>query len=98
MAEVHCMRCGQTREEIEGTPYGGSIGKTLKEKICDVCWKEWYEQSIKIINEYRLSLRDQKGRDFLATQMKIFFKLEPGSEEEAVKLDDTPAPSDQSGA
>ncbi len=90
MADVTCIRCGQTREEIEGTPYGGKIGQTLKEKVCNVCWKEWYEQSIKIINEYRVTLRDQKGRDFLATQMKIFFKLEAPSGETAVQIEDTP--------
>ncbi len=77
MAEVKCMRCLQTREEIEGTPYGGKVGEELKAKVCDVCWKEWYENSIKIINEYRLNLREQTARDFLATQMKIFFKMQP---------------------
>jgi len=92
MADVTCIRCEETREEIEGTPYGGRIGQTLKEKVCNVCWQEWYEQSIKIINEYRISLRDQKGRDFLATQMKIFLKLEPAPEgETAVHVEDTPS-------
>lgn len=90
MVEINCTRCGQTREEIEGTPYGGNIGLTLKEKICNICWKEWYEQSIKIINEYRVSLRDQKGRDFLASQMKIFLKLEAPTGETAVHIEDTP--------
>lgn len=76
MAEVDCMRCGQRREAIEGVPYGGKIGETLKEKVCNQCWKEWYEHSIKLINEYRISLREPTGREFLATQMKIFFKME----------------------
>lgn len=91
MSDVTCIRCEQTRGEIKDNPYGGDIGKTLKEKICDVCWQEWYAQSIKIINEYRVSLRDKKGRDFLATQMKIFLKLEPVPEgETALQVEDTP--------
>ncbi len=90
MAKVNCIRCEKTQEEIEGTPYGGKIGQTLQEKICNVCWKEWYEQSIKIINEYHVSLRDQKGRDFLATQMKLFLKLETPEDETAVQVEDTP--------
>ncbi|MFQ5588988.1 MAG: Fe(2+)-trafficking protein [Nitrospiria bacterium] len=93
MAEVSCTRCGQCREAIEGTPYGGKIGQTLKEKICNSCWQEWYAQSIKIINEYRVSLRDQKGRDFLATQMKIFLKLEAPEGETAAPIEDTPPSS-----
>lgn len=85
---IECIRCGQAREEIEGTPYGGALGKTLKTQVCNHCWKEWYAQSIKIINEYHISLRDQKGRDFLAKQMKIFFKMEPALEGDTLKLDD----------
>jgi len=80
MAKLRCIRCQQTREEIEGKPYGGKIGEELKAKVCDICWKEWYEKSIKIINEYRLNLREQTARDFPATQMKIFFKMQPAPE------------------
>ncbi len=90
MAEIKCIRCNQTREEIEDIPHGGSLGKTLKEKICNVCWEEWYEQSIKIINEYRLSLREQKSREFLATQMKIFLKLAPPPAEGGIQVADSP--------
>ena len=91
MPEVTCVRCGQRREAIQGVPYGGKIGAELKAKICDPCWKEWYAQSIKIINEYHLSLRDAKSRDFLATQMKIFLKLAPPPEgHQTIQLDDVP--------
>jgi len=76
MADIHCIRCGQTRAEIEGIPYGGKIGQELKEKVCNICWKLWYEESIKIINETKISLGDKSGRDFLSKQMKIFFKME----------------------
>ncbi len=77
MSKVECIRCGQRGEAIEGVPYGGKIGVSIKEKVCDVCWKEWYEHSIKLINEYRISLRNAEGREFLASQMKIFFKMVP---------------------
>ncbi len=80
MAEVDCMRCGKRGAAIEGVPYGGKIGAMLKEKVCDPCWKEWYEHSIKLINEYRISLKNAEGREFLASQMKIFFKIEGGAE------------------
>jgi len=78
MSEVNCIRCGKRSEAIEGIPMGGKIGKEIKEKVCDPCWKEWYDHSIKLINEYRISLRDAKGREFLASQMKIFFKMTAG--------------------
>jgi Fe-S cluster biosynthesis and repair protein YggX len=57
--------------------YGGKIGAELKEKVCNVCWTEWYGQSVKIINEYRLNLREAADRETLSTQMKIFFRMLP---------------------
>lgn len=80
MSEVECIRCGRRGEAIEGVPYGGKIGEEIKAKVCDNCWKEWYAHSIKLINEYRISLRNAEGREFLASQMKIFFKMMPASE------------------
>lgn len=80
MAEVDCIRCEKRGEAIEGIPYGGKVGVLIKEKVCDACWKEWYAHSIKLINEYRISLRNAEGREFLASQMKIFFKMTSGNE------------------
>ncbi len=78
MTQVNCIRCHETREAIEGTSYGGKVGEMLKAEVCNVCWKEWYEQSVKLINEHRLNLREPAARDFLSTQMKIFLgKLPP---------------------
>lgn len=90
MAEVECIRCHQKREAIQGVPYGGKIGEELKAKVCDVCWKEWYETSIKIINEYRLNLREPSAREFLATQMKIFFNMQPRPAEGGISIANIP--------
>ena len=91
MAEVECVRCHQKRQAIEGTPYGGKIGEELKAKVCDVCWQEWLkEMSIKIINEYRLNLGEASARQFLSTQMKIFFGLQPPPPEGGIKITDIP--------
>ena len=91
MPEVECVRCHQKRGAIEGTPYGGKIGEELKAKVCNVCWKEWFEgMSIKIINEYRLNLREPAAREFLSTQMKIFFNMQPPPKEGEIKITDIP--------
>lgn len=93
MAVVECIRCHQTREENPGPPYGGKIGEQLKGKVCGVCAKEWSEMSIKIINEYRLNLREPAAREFLAAQMKIFFNLQPAPKEGGIKITDSPSQS-----
>lgn len=90
MADVTCIRCGQTRAEIEGMPYGGKVGVELKAKVCNVCWKEWYDMSVKIINEYRLNLREPTAREFLATQMRIFFKMQSPPPGDGIQINDTP--------
>jgi Fe-S cluster biosynthesis and repair protein YggX len=60
--------------------YGGKIGAALREQVCNVCWTEWYAQSVQIINEYRLNLREAADRETLSTQMKIFFRMLPAPE------------------
>lgn len=91
MAEVECVRCHQTGEAIDVAPYGGKIGEELKAKVCNVCWKEWLTgMSIKIINEYRLNLGEPAARQFLSTQMKIFFGLQPPPSEGGIKITDAP--------
>jgi len=85
-----CVRCGLKREEIEGLSMGGKLGRELQEKVCGLCWKAWYDQSVKLINEYHLSLRDAKSRAFIATQMKIFLKLIPTPDEGMAPTNETP--------
>ena len=80
MAEVDCIRCKQRGSEIERVTYGGAIGAELKATICNNCWVAWYDQSVKIINEYRLNLRDAPARAFLSEQMKIFLGMIPAPE------------------
>ncbi len=84
MADVDCIRCLKTGGVIEQMSYGGKIGAALKEKVCNACWIEWYAQSIKVINEYRLNLREASDREVLSTQMKIFFRMLPAPQLDGV--------------
>ena len=78
MGQVQCVKCGKLVDAISGPVYGGKIGEELKAKICNTCWKEWFEGvSIKVINEYRLNLSDPKATQFLNQQMRVFLKLDP---------------------
>jgi len=92
MSEVLCVRCGLKREAIESLSLGGRLGREVREKVCKDCWGAWYDQSVKLINEYRLSLRDAKAREFIAAQMKIFLKLVPPPEGGLAPTNETPLP------
>jgi len=75
MNEVDCIRCHQKGNAIEGPFPAGKLWDTIRLQICNLCWKEWQAQSVKIINEYRLNLREPSAREVLSTQMKIFFNM-----------------------
>ena len=76
MAEIQCKRCGKTAPACEEVAYGGALGDEIKTTICDPCWKEWMAQSVIVINELRLNLRDAFSRETLVKHMKEFLKLQ----------------------
>ena len=76
MSTMKCRRCEQTREPID-PPFPGELGEKIGATVCAECWTAWQGEQTKIINEYRLSLIDPKGREMLDRQMKVFLKLEP---------------------
>jgi Fe-S cluster biosynthesis and repair protein YggX len=74
---IDCVRCKREGNEIDALPHKGALGEEIKAKICSLCWVEWKEESIKIVNEHRLKLSEPAARAFLSTQMKVFLKLSP---------------------
>lgn len=75
-AQIQCKRCGQTAPPSQGVAYKGALGDEIKTSICNNCWNEWMAQSVRIINELRLNLRDPYSRDLLTKQMKEFLNLQ----------------------
>jgi Fe-S cluster biosynthesis and repair protein YggX len=75
MAEVKCVKCGLTAAALERAPFTGSLGEKIAQNVCQSCWKEWTDTQIKVINEYQLNLVDEKARNYLRDQMKIFLNL-----------------------
>lgn len=73
---VTCRRCAQTAEPMPRPPFGGALGQTIHETVCNDCWRAWVGEQTKIINEMRLSLGDPKAREILDRQMRLFLKLE----------------------
>lgn len=76
MAEIQCRKCGKTGEASQNVAYGGQLGEQIKTTVCNQCWKEWMEQSVRIINELRLNLRDPYSREMLTKFMKEFLNLQ----------------------
>jgi Fe-S cluster biosynthesis and repair protein YggX len=73
MADVTCVRCGQTRAGLAFAPFNNELGKKIHEQVCQECWGVWLQRQTALINHYGLNLRDPEARKMLATQTEEFF-------------------------
>jgi Fe-S cluster biosynthesis and repair protein YggX len=65
MAEVSCVRCGQTRAGLAYAPFNNDLGRRIHAEICKPCWDEWLKHQTMLINHYGLNLRDPDAKKFL---------------------------------
>ncbi|MBK8002941.1 MAG: oxidative damage protection protein [Gemmatimonadetes bacterium] len=72
MANVTCVRCGQTREQMAFRPFQNELGLRVFEQICGACWAEWLKLQQQLINHYALNVRDPQAKQFLFQQMEQF--------------------------
>lgn len=72
MADVTCVRCGQTRPAFERAPFPGAIGQRIVAEICQDCWGQWVRQQTMLINHYGLNVMDPQARSFLTKNMQAF--------------------------
>jgi len=78
--EVRCARTKKIGPKMTLNPFDDVVGAWIEENISQGSWDEWIEMSIKLINELRLDLADQKAqqvydehmRDFLAVPATVF--------------------------
>lgn len=72
MAEVKCVRCGETRAGFERAPFPGQVGARVVAQICQDCWSLWLKQQTMLINHYGLNVMDPEARSFLTKNMQSF--------------------------
>jgi Fe-S cluster biosynthesis and repair protein YggX len=75
MAKIKCTRCGNEREQASDVLYGGKLGDAIRSSICYMCWAEWQDMEVKVINEHRVDLSDPNHRSFMTQKMKEFLGL-----------------------
>lgn len=86
MADVTCVRCGQTRAGA-GRVLPGEIGDEIERRVCAQCWTEWMAQQIRVINHYGLrpALREDREklydftREFLGIAQREEDRIPPTS-------------------
>jgi len=72
MADIKCLRCGETKPGFERPPFPGAIGARVLDGICPACWQLWLKQQTMLINHYGLNVMDPQARQFLTRNMEAF--------------------------
>lgn len=77
VATITCARCGQERDQMERAPLSGSLGQSIQAQTCEQCWREWREESLRLINHLGIQPVDPSHRARLYEFMREFLRLEP---------------------
>ena len=81
MTIVHCARCGEDREGAGKVGLPGSLGAAIEQRTCAVCWREWLDTQVRVINHYGLRPAQREDREKLYEITRDFLQLaEPAAE------------------
>ena len=72
MADIQCVRCGETRAQVAFAPFNNDLGRRIHAEICQECWAQWLKQQTMLINHYGLNVREPEARKFLTEQTERF--------------------------
>lgn len=75
MARITCSRCGQIAEGLSRAPLSGTLGQDVLAAVCADCWREWTQESYRIINHHGLQPVDPADRQRLYGFMREYFRL-----------------------
>ena len=70
-----CRRCGNPNPPLDEPPFLSPLGKQIQESICQSCWQEWFQLSVRVINEYRLNLLSPQGSAIYDQHLREFLGL-----------------------
>ena len=72
---IVCSRCGEAKEAVAAPPLPGAAGSRVARYVCQDCWNEWMQTSIRVINHYGLQPAVKEHREKLFELMNDFLKL-----------------------
>lgn len=74
-----CQRPGCTAGpravQLQRPPMTDEMGQKVYTSICAQCWQDWLGMGIKVINEMRLDLSDEKGQEVYDQYMKEYLGM-----------------------
>lgn len=75
---VNCIKLGQELPGLARPPFPTDFGRYLHENVSHQAWEQWLEESVRLINTYRVDLSSPEGTEFMLKQLKIWLGLEDG--------------------
>lgn len=72
LSDIRCSRCGNERPALVAPPFRDELGERIVQDICQVCWEEWLQRQMQLINHYALDVRTPEARDFLRRNVEAF--------------------------
>lgn len=70
---VQCIKLGREAEGLDFPPLPGALGKRVFDSVSKEAWQGWIRYQTMLINENRLSLADQRARQYLSQQLEAYF-------------------------
>ncbi len=81
MNQPRTVFCKKLQEELPALPFKPfktDFGQTLYDEVSLKAWQMWLQESPRYINTYRLDLQSAEGKQFMESQMRIFFGFDEG--------------------
>lgn len=72
---VFCQKFNKELPGLSEAPLKGSVGELILKNISEEAWLLWVEADIKIINEERLDLSEERAQERLYKAMLEFLGL-----------------------
>jgi len=75
------VMCRMLKKELPGLkrpPFKNDLGKRLYEEVSQQAWDQWLQESVRIINTYRVDFMDPAGQEFMFRQIAVYFGFEQG--------------------
>lgn len=76
----HCQRpgcqAGPYARQLPAPPMKDDLGRRIHASVCADCWREWLAMGVKVINEMRLDLSDERAQEMYDNYMKEYLGLQ----------------------
>jgi Fe-S cluster biosynthesis and repair protein YggX len=75
---VMCRKLGKELPGLVKPPYRNALGQKIYEEISKQAWDAWLQESVRLINTYRVDLASPQGQKFMMDQTAVYFGFEEG--------------------